>query len=322
MTDAAALFNLLFPFFGVIGLGILFANLVRLPEGGLVWMQVFLIQLALPCLFFRLIAGKPIAEFANWTFVAITTLSTGTAFALSYWLARRSRLPPPDRVLAGVAGSYSNVGYMGPPLVVSLLGPGASAPVALIFVFDTILLFSLVPTLMAAAGMERRSPIETALGIARRVLTHPFVVATIVGLAASLAQWQPPAAIDTMVGWLSGASAPCALFLLGVTVALRPVRPIPRDVWGLVAIKLVAHPLVVWAILLASGRIDAVWIEAAVVMAALSPALNIFVLARQYDTGIERASACVLVGTLLSIATLPAFIVLMATGVMPLVRPF
>lgn len=318
MSDLAALFNLLFPFFGVIGLGIVFARVVRLPEQGLAWMQVFLIQLALPCLFFRLIAGKPIAEFANWTFVASTTASTATAFALSYWVARRSRQAAPERVLSGVAGSYSNVGYMGPPLVVSLLGSAASAPVALIFVFDTVLLFSLVPTLMASAGMDGRGPLATVLGIARRVFTHPFVVATIVGLAASLLQWQPPAALDTMIGWLSGASAPCALFLLGVTVALRPVRPIPRDVWGLVAIKLLAHPIVVWLVLMATRRIDPVWIEAAVVMAALPPALNIFVLARQYDTGIERASACVLVGTIVSMVTLPALILLMETGLMPL----
>ncbi len=321
MSDTVGLFNLLFPFFGVVALGVVFAKVAKVPEAGLAWMQLFLIYLALPCLFFRLISDKPISELANWPFIAGTTLSTALAFALSFLAGRLNGLRPPETVLGAVAGSYSNIGYMGPPMILGLLGPAASAPVALIFVFDTVFLFSATPALMALAGVERRSALATALDVGRKVLTHPFVVATIIAILASLFRVRPPAAIDTMIGWLSGASAPCALFLLGVTVAMRPVGRLPPEVGWLVLIKLVLHPLIVWLVLAAFGGFDPVWVEAAVVMAALPPALNIFVLARQYDVGIERASACVLVGTVVSIATLTGFILLTQTGTLPL-NPF
>src|SRR5215207_4843076 len=36
-----------------------------------------------------------------------------------------TRWDMPQGVMQGVAGSYSNIGYMGPPLVLSALGPGA-----------------------------------------------------------------------------------------------------------------------------------------------------------------------------------------------------
>ena len=321
MTDPVGLFNLLFPFFGVIALGFVFARIAKVPEAGLAWMQLFLIYLALPCLFFRLISDKPISELANWPFIAGTTLATALAFSLSFVTGRLGGLRPPETVLGAVAGSYSNIGYMGPPMILGLLGPAASAPVALIFVFDTIFLFSATPALMALAGVERRSALATAADVGRKVFTHPFVLATIVAIGTSLCEVRPPAAIDTVIGWLSGASAPCALFLLGVTVAMRPVGRLPREVGWLVAIKLLAHPLIVWLLLSAIGGFSAVWVEAAIVMAALPPALNIFVLARQYDTGIERASACVLVGTVVSIATLTGFILLTQTGTLPL-NPF
>jgi hypothetical protein len=316
MSDFVGLVTLLSPFFALVGLGILTARIGRWPETAFVGMQVFLIYLALPCLFFRLIAEKPIGELANWRFIGLTTLATIMAFGLSFLLSLRS-LSPPERVMAAVSGSYSNIGYMGPPLIASLLGVAGSAPVALIFVFDTIFLFSAVPLLMGAAGAGTTSFAATTVEVARRVLTHPFVLATMVGLSASVLQWRPPAAVDTMVGWLSGASAPVALFLLGVTVAMRPVARVPREVWALVAIKLVLHPMIVWSLLMLVGGIEPVWIKTAVVMAALPPALNIFVLARQYDVGIERASACVLVGTLVSMATLTAFIWLLETGSLP-----
>ena len=52
-------------------------------------------------------------------------------------------------------------------------------------------------------------------------------------------------------------------------------------------------------------------------MAALPPALNLFVIASQYNVGIERAFACVLVGTLVSMVTLTAFLWFIKTGRMP-----
>ncbi|WP_299567717.1 AEC family transporter [Enterovirga sp.] len=317
MSDLLGLLTLLAPFFGLIGLGIASAKLAGLPAAGLVWMQFFLLYLALPALFFRLLSDKPISEIANWPFVGLTTLATAAAFVAAFAIGRAGSRRLPENVIGGVAGSYSNIGYMGPPLVMSFLGPAASAPVALIFVFDTLFLFTAVPALMSLGGIERQRPLAAALEVLRKVALHPFLIATAVGILASLARWQPPQALDQMITWLSGASAPCALFLLGVSVALRPVDRVAGTVAALVLVKLLLHPLAVWALLLAVGGFDPVWVQAAVIMAALPPALNIFVLAGQYRAGTDRASACVLVGTVASMATLTLVLWLFRTGALP-----
>ena len=135
MSDLVGLLNLLAPFFGLIGLGFFCAKLVRRPEGGLAWMQFFLIYVSLPCLFYKLIADKPVEQLANWSFVVATTLTTYCAFALSFAVGMwHTRWDMPQGVMQGVAGSYSNIGYMGPPLILSTIGPQASAPVVLIFI--------------------------------------------------------------------------------------------------------------------------------------------------------------------------------------------
>jgi len=317
LADLVGLFNLLAPFFGLIGLGFLCGKVARRPEAGLAWMQFFLIYVALPCLFYTLIADKPLNELANWPFILTTTLCTAIAFAISYAVGLWRTGSPAQSVMQGVAGSYSNIGYMGPPLILSAIGPAASAPVALIFVFDSLFLFSAIPLLMAAAGVKTRSLLATAGEVAWKVTTHPFNLATAAGVLASYFRLELPAAADRMVTWLSGAAAPCALFLLGVTVALRPLGRIPGELPALVLIKLVLHPLLVWLLLSAFGTFDPTWAYAAVLMAALPPALNIFVISTQYDIGVERASACVLVGTLASMVTLTAFLWFIKTGRMP-----
>ena len=76
MADLLSIFNLVAPFFGLILLGFVIGRWKQLPEEGLAWLQFFLIYVALPPLFYRLIADKPLSELANWKFIACTTTAT------------------------------------------------------------------------------------------------------------------------------------------------------------------------------------------------------------------------------------------------------
>jgi malonate transporter len=58
-----------------------------------------------------------------------------------------------------------------------------------------------------------------------------------------------------------------------------------------------------------------------VLMAALPPAANVFVLARQYRTYVELASTGILLATFLSIFTVALFLSLILTGTLP-IDPF
>jgi len=52
-------------------------------------------------------------------------------------------------------------------------------------------------------------------------------------------------------------------------------------------------------------------------MAALPPALNVFIMARQHDTWAAQASGSVLFGTFVSVATLTTTMWLVKTGTLP-----
>jgi predicted permease len=317
MSELIGLFNLLAPFFGLIGLGFFCGKVVKQPESGLAWMQFFIIYVALPCLFYRLIADKPLDQLTNWPFVAATTLATFCAFMLSLTAGWRHTKDLSQAVMQGVAGSYSNVGYMGPPLILGALGQAATPPVVLIFVFDTLFLFSVVPLLMSVTGVDKLSLGATIRKIVWRVVTHPFNVATALAVTASYLHFELPMALNQIVTWLSGAAAPCALFILGVTVAMRPLLRIPGEVPALVFVKLILHPLFAWVLLSAIGDFGETWTYAAIIMAALPQALNIFVISTQYNVGVERASACVLIGTVASMFTLTALLYFIKTGTLP-----
>jgi hypothetical protein len=227
----------------------------------------------------------------------------------------------PEATIAGLAGGYGNIGYMGPGLALSTLGPQAAAPVALIFCFDSIVLFSLVPFLMEIGGGERRGFWRSVLFVGRRIALHPFIIATLLGVISAALHFEPPVALDRLMQFLQNAAAPCALFVLGVTVALRPLPRLAWDVPAIVPVKLVLHPIIVFFMLAWLGPFSAPWTYAAVLMAALPPALNVFVLARQYDVWVEEASGSILIGTMVSVLTLTSVMWLVQSGRLP-VTPF
>jgi predicted permease len=84
-----------------------------------------------------------------------------------------------------------------------------------------------------------------------------------------------------------------------------------------VAIKLLIHPLLAFGLMLLFGPFAQPWAATAVLMASLPPALNVFVIARQYDTWVEPASVAVLVGTFASVVSLTTAMWLIKTGQLP-----
>ena len=310
--------TLAFPFFGLILLGFACGKLMKIPEDGLRWMNFFIVYVALPPLFFKLIGATPFEQLTNWRFIAATTLCTYIAFVISFGIGIiASKGNVREASVQGVFGSYSNVGYMGPGLTLAALGPASSVPTALIFVFDCALLFALLPFLMALGGKEKIRFFATSKLVIWRICSHPFNVATAAGVLAAYFKWQPPPAIDTVMLMLKNAAAPVALFALGVTVALRTMPKIPVEMPAHLLVKLVLHPALVFTLLSLMGGFERIWILTATLMAALPPALNVFVMARQYDTYVERASAGVLVGTLVSVLTVTGLLWLIAENRLP-----
>jgi hypothetical protein len=310
--------NLALPFFGLIYIGFACGKFKQIPDTALAWMNFFIIYVALPALFFRILARTPLEQMAQVNFILATTLATFWAFAMSFVIAMlicRGHLG--ESTMAGLSGSYGNIGYMGPGLALATMGPDAAVPVALIFCFDTLLLFSLVPFMMALASPQRASFGAVAYDVVRRIALNPLVIATAAGIFSAAIHFEPPVAIARLMDFLQNAAAPCALFTLGVTVALRPLKRLPWEVPFLIPVKLIVHPTVLFLLLSALGDFDETWVYTAILMAALPPALNVYVFARQYDTWVEQASSLVLFGTLASVGTLTVVMWLVKTHHLP-----
>jgi malonate transporter and related proteins len=278
-------------------------------------MNFFLLYVSLPALLFGITSKTPFAELNNPPFLIATTLGTATAFLLALLAGRlMGRLSLREATLAGLSGGYGNIGYMGPGLALAVLGPRAAAPTALIFCCDSIFLFSIVPLLIALTDSGDRHWLHTIGLVIRQIVLNPLIMSACAGALAAGLHIHFPIAIDKTLLFLQDAAAPVALFVLGVTVALRPFGRVPWEVPGVIVVKILIHPLVAFGLMLAFGPFAQPWAATAILMASLPPALNVFVIARQNDAWIEPASVAVLLGTFASVITLTSVMWLLQTG--------
>jgi malonate transporter len=312
------IFGLILPLFGLILLGYVAARITRQPVEALGWLSTFIIYLALPALFFRLLSKTPVEQLASWNFIATNIGVTFAIFALTFALglaASRGRIA--EATIQGLAGAYGNIGYMGPALATLAFGEKAAIPVALIFCFENIMHFAMAPALMAIAGQRENGVFRLIVTVIGRIVLHPFIIATAAGVGAAFIGFAPPLPVERLIAYLAQAAAPCALFAMGVTLALRPLKRVPPALAFIVPIKLVLHPAAMYLALTYVGISDPIWLFTAVLLASLPTATNVFVIAQQYGVWVERASASILFTTVLSVLTVSALIYAITTGRLP-----
>jgi malonate transporter len=163
--------NLALPYFSLIFIGFACGKARGLPEAGLAWMNFFLLYVSLPALLYGIMSKTPFSELNNPPFLIATTCGTMIVFVLAMATGRFiGGLSAREATLAGLAGGYGNIGYMGPGLALAVLGTKAAAPTALIFCCDSIFLFSIVPLLIALTDRQHPSLLRT-LGVVARQIT-------------------------------------------------------------------------------------------------------------------------------------------------------
>ena len=311
----AEIVTLVLPFFGLILLGYAVARFTSQPDGAMGWLNVFIIYVSLPALFFKLLSTTPVEEFKRADFLVTTTYVAFIIFALIFaigLLLRRDNIG--NATIQGLAGAYGNIGYMGPGMALLAFGEAAAVPVALIFCVENIMHFTVAPLMMAFTGKDKTSYGVLALKVIKNIAFHPFIIATFFGVMAAIYQVDLPDAADNTINILAQAAAPCALFAMGVTLALRPLKRIPIEVSYIVPIKLVLFPLLTFVSLSWLGNFDPIWVQVAVLMASLPTATNVFVIGQQYGYWVERASACILITTIFSVVTTSTWLWLFKSG--------
>lgn len=142
----------------------------------------------------------------------------------------------------------------------------------------------------------------------RKVALNPFLLGSLSGLIVGLTQISIPAPILAPVTMLAAAAIPVALISIGATLNWRALARLDRFSGILVTTKLVVLPAVVAGVALLFGIAHPV-VPVLVIFAALPTASAAHVLAAGFGADRVLPATLIAQGTLLSMATLPVWMI-------------
>lgn len=273
----------------------------KMSEKGAADIASLLVWLVIPAVILKSFCvertPERLLELALSAVVAVAALTVACALARA--LFRRDGV-------AAFAAAFSNAGFIGVPLVRATLGDDA--------VFSIAAFIALLNVLQWTLGVSWIRGRRLSFG--RSVVLHPIVLATVAGVAlfASGLGAHVPSAVLMALDGIAGLNAPLAMLVLGAYLARTSVRALASDgqAWRASAVRLVVIPLATLAMLWAM-RLPASMLQALLIAASAPVGANVVVYAGLYDRDAPAASRGVVLSTLLSCATMPALLALVAT---------
>ena len=305
-----AIFNVALPIFGVILAGLLAGRWRILGGEATAALNAFVSTFALPVLFFGTLARTPVQAVLDpqlmlgFSLVVLATFALGmlsTRLAVKGGLARMS--------LQGIAASWGNVGYMGVPLCLAAFGEAGLPPAMLAVIVTSIIAMVFGVMLIELEVAAGHGPVVTFLNAAWNVARNPLPLSIVAGIVWSGLALPLPTPVEKWLDLLGAAASPCALFAIGLFLSDKSVRHGLAEAGLATVIKLLVQPLLAAVVLPWFIDLKSVAGQAALVMASLPTAANAFVLAKQFNVGVEQNTASVLLSTAFSVVTVSALLV-------------
>ncbi len=292
------------PIFAVVAVGLLAVRVRLVTPLAVDAVGLFSFNVALPAMLLRLVGTQPLAQSfeATWFFGYLACCLSVFGISMGFALLRgQGRI---RSAALAAAATMGNVGYLGPPLLLPMLGPRVAGPLAMSIMAEVAVIIALGTVLMAPAapGAGKQAMLGGLWGLTR----NPVILSIAGGCLLAATGLVLPIPVDRFLSFLGNAAGPTALFALGGTLArLRLGRELLAVSAGLTLCKLLAYPLLVWLMLGQVLGLDAFWVTSGTLLAAMPTATNAFMLAQRNNAGAEEVSAGVLLATLVASLAFP-----------------
>lgn len=208
------------------------------------------------------------------------------------------RVPKKDKGVYKTMTIFSNIGFMGFPIINAIYGSNALLYASIFLIPYNLLIYTY--------GIAAMSDSEQKTGFQWKYVVNIGVISCIISLIIAIFHIQFPSFVGTTVESLSNLTAPLSMMVIGASMAEIKLIELFTDVRMLIfsGIKLLAIP-VLGMLILRIFISDPLILGVCMVVLSTPVGSMTAMLAQQYGGDYEMASKGVALTTLLSVATMP-----------------
>jgi malonate transporter and related proteins len=290
------LISLLAPVFVAAGFGALLAKLPWLRPGWQAGVADLTAKVLLPALLLGSTYRTGIPSSVSWQVLGAFYIPLAALFLVMRFGMGRSA----GAAARALAATYSNTVFVGLPVLVHTLGRESLQFAVPVIAFHSLICFTLYHLTDAESGGGWRASFANAL-------TNPIVASLLAGLALNLAGVALPSALIALLDMLSAAALPCALLVLGASIATMKTQGW-RGAGAIVLAKLVLLPLSVFALgVFAFGLPRPTW-AVLVVLASCPVGLNAAFVVKADSEHAQLVHSSIFLSSLTCAATIPIWL--------------
>ena len=263
-----------------------------------------LFYIVMPITLFFDISKLPISETLVWDYMGSYFFASVIVIVLSMILSRFFfKRDVPNLIINAVASTHTNTAYLALPLFLMVFK--TVTPVAAIIIVQTLFNFLILFGLDVSTNRSGRGVNHiTALLV---IVENPILIATFLGLAFSFFHIALPEIIYLSCNTVSQSASFIALFALGLSLGISQLglnKKQKFEISLLVMLKTLIHPFAAFLVGYYLFGLSGFLLTALILMSAMPTAKNLFIFAKRYQVGSERANIIVLVTTIISIFTI------------------
>lgn len=193
---------------------------------------------------------------------------------------------------------FSNVGFMGYPVIEAVLGKEAIFFTAVFNLPFNFFVFTVGTYLLNKHNSEYKFSIKSIIS--------PPIIGVLTGLSLFLLRIKLPLPIFNTLNMLGSITTPLSMIVIGSLLANSPIKEtfINKKLYIVSFIRLLVVPSVVYFLLSLYIK-NPLLLGVPVVISAMPAASNTAIMAKSYDANDQLASQAVFLTTLISIVTIP-----------------
>lgn len=269
--------------------------------------------IAVPCLLFHSTSTIDLDNAYNWRVLVSYYASAIVCFFIAIVSTQKLFKRRPGEAVAVSFGTlYYNLVLLGLPITERAFGAeGLLLAVTLISIHAVVCYFIgiLVMEGVRADGRGLKQTLVVAFGL---MFKNPFMMGLLSGFAVNVSGVQLPQILLDFVDMLKQAALPCALFALGGVLVRYRLSNELKEAGYLSSFGLLLHPILAFVFCLVLD-LDELSRNVVVLMASMPAGINGYLFAQLYSRGVGTAANTVLLGTLLSVLTISAWLYLLLT---------
>lgn len=286
--------------------GYLLVRFNKVPQSAISGFATFLVYVCTP---FQIVYAMLQIEYSPYMLkymgislaIALTTMAG--VLGLVYLLLRKKQDDVSYRICA-TASSLGNVGFMGLPLLQTLMPeyPQMQAFASMFFLSLNIIMWTLGSWITTR---DRRY-----MNV-KKVFVNPASFAVLIGLSLLIGRVRLPAQVGGMVELIGRMATPMCMVVLGMRLATVPLKSMftSRVQYVAVGLKLIAFPLATLA-LCSALPLERDFVRGVYVISCVPVGNLVLSFAEMLGEGQDVAANVVLLSTLLSVVTIPVMLLI------------